>query len=40
MVTGYTVVNADNLHAAVAIAKTSPSVMEGGNMGIYEVIPM
>ena len=40
MVTGYTVVMADNLEAAVAIAKTSPNVMEGGQIGVYEIMPM
>jgi hypothetical protein len=40
MVTGYTVVMADNLDAAVAIAKTSPNVMEGGTIGVYELMPM
>jgi hypothetical protein len=40
MVTGYSVVMADNLEAAVAIAKTSPNVMEGGTIGVYEIMPM
>ena len=40
MVTGYTVVMADTLDAAVAIAKTSPNVMEGGQIGVYEIMPM
>jgi hypothetical protein len=40
MVTGYSVIMADNLDAAVAIAKTSPNVMEGGQIGVYEIMPM
>ena len=40
MVTGYSVVMADTLDAAVAIAKTSPNVAEGGQIGVYEIMPM
>jgi hypothetical protein len=40
MVTGYSVVMAESLDAAVAIAKTSPNVAEGGQIGVYEIMPM
>jgi len=40
MVTGYSVVMADNLEAAVAIAKTSPQITDGGTIGVYEIMPM
>jgi len=40
MVTGYSVVMADNLGAAVALAKTCPSIPDGGRVAIYELMPM
>jgi hypothetical protein len=38
-ITGYTVIQADNLDAAAALVKTSPIVAEGGEMGIYTIMP-
>jgi len=40
MVTGYSVVMADNLEAAAAIAKSSPQITDGGTIGVYEIMPM
>ncbi len=37
-VTGYSVFKADNLDAAVAIAKTSPQ-MDGGEIAVYQIMP-
>jgi hypothetical protein len=36
MVTGYSIFSADNLDAAVAIAKTSPQ-MDGGEIAVYNI---
>jgi len=36
-VTGYSIFKADNIDAAVAIAKTSPQ-MDGGEIAVYEVV--
>jgi len=40
VVTGYSVVMADNLDAAVVMAKGCPSIPEGGQVAIYELMPM
>ena len=39
-VTGYSVVKADSLDAAVAMAKGCPSIPEGGRVAVYELMPM
>ena len=39
-VTGWSVVKADSLDAAVNLAKTSPQLSAGGQIGVYEVLPM
>jgi len=36
-VTGYTIVQADNISAAVKMAQDCPSIPEGGQVGIYEI---
>ncbi|HEX6330927.1 MAG TPA: hypothetical protein VF129_06525 [Actinomycetota bacterium] len=38
--TGYTVVTADSLDAAAAIAKGSPVLSGGGSVTVHETIPM
>jgi hypothetical protein len=40
MVSGYSIIKADNLDGAVSMAKTCPIIPEGGQIGIYEVLPM
>lgn len=37
-VTGYSVFNANDMDAAVAIAKSSPQ-MKGGEIAIYQIVP-
>lgn len=39
-VTGYSIVKADNLDAAVAMAKGCPSIPDGGKVAVYELMPM
>ena len=39
-VTGYSIFKADNLDAAVVLAKGSPSIPDGGTVAIYELLPM
>lgn len=39
-VTGYTVIKADNLDAAVAMARTGPNITEGGRIAVYEIMAM
>ena|ERR1039458_5097199 len=39
-VTGYSVIKADDLDKAVAIAKGSPHMTAGGQIGVYETLPM
>ncbi len=39
-VTGYTVIKADNLDAAVVMAKGCPSIPEDGQVAVYELLPM
>jgi hypothetical protein len=39
-VTGYTVVKADNLDAAVALAKGCPDIPNGTQVAVYEILPM
>jgi hypothetical protein len=39
-VTGWSVVKADNMDAAVNLAKGSPQLSSGGQIGVYEVLPM
>jgi hypothetical protein len=39
-VAGYSIIKADNLDAAVAIAKSQPDVSKGMQIGIYELMPM
>lgn len=40
--TGYSIVKADNLEAAVAMAKTCPILehVQGSGVGVYEALPM
>ncbi len=39
-VTGYSVIKADNLDAAVKMAKDCPSIPVGGSVAIYETMAM
>jgi hypothetical protein len=39
-VTGYSVLKADNLDAAVALAKSSPQITSGGQIAVYSIMPM
>jgi len=39
-VTGYSIIKADNLDAAVLMAKGCPSLVEGGQVAVYEITPM
>jgi len=39
-VTGYSIVKADNLDAAVTMAKGCPSIPIGGQVAVYELLPM
>lgn len=39
-VTGYSIIKADSLDAAVAMAKGCPSIPEGGQVAVYELMPM
>jgi hypothetical protein len=39
-VTGYSVISADNLDAAVTLAKKSPQTSGSGQIAVYEILPM
>ena len=39
-VTGYSVISAQNLEAAVEIAKTSPQIGAGGQIAVYSIMSM
>ena len=39
-ITGYTILQADNLDAAVALAKSCPGISEGGQLAVYELAKM
>jgi hypothetical protein len=39
-VTGYTIIQADTLDAAVVMANGCPSIPEDGQVAIYELLPM
>jgi hypothetical protein len=39
-VTGYTLIQAANMDAAVKIAKSSPQITSEGQIGVYELAPM
>ena len=39
-VTGYSIIQAADLAAAVALAKGCPSIPEGGQVAIYEIVAM
>jgi hypothetical protein len=39
-VTGYSIIKADDLAAAVEIAKGCPSIPEGGSVAVYETFAM
>jgi hypothetical protein len=39
-ITGYSIIKADSLDAAVVMTKTCPIIPEGGQIAIYEVLPM
>jgi hypothetical protein len=39
-VTGYSIIKADSLDAAVDMAKGSPGIKEGGKIAVYEILPM
>ena len=39
-VTGYSIIKADNLDAAVLMAKGCPSIPDGGQVAVYELLPM
>lgn len=38
--TGYSIVKADSLEAAVLIAKDCPQLKEGGDISVYETFPV
>ena len=40
LATGYTIVTADSLEAATAIAKGSPVLQGGGSVTVYETLPV
>ena len=37
---GYTVIKADNLDTAVRLAEQCPGIRDGGQIAIYELVPM
>jgi hypothetical protein len=39
-VTGYSIIQANNLDAALTLAKGCPSIPEGGTVAVYELMPM
>ena len=39
-VTGYSIVQADNLDSAAALAKTNPQIAASGQIAVYEIMPM
>ena len=39
-VTGYSIIKANSMGAAVNIAKGCPSIPEGGKVAVYEILPM
>jgi hypothetical protein len=39
-VTGYSIIKADNLDAAVVMARGCPSIADGGQVAVYELLPM
>ena len=39
-VTGYSVIKADDLDAAVDMAKSCPGIPDGGQVAVYELLPM
>ena len=39
-ITGYSIIKADDLNAAVEMAKGCPSIPEGGSVAIYETLAM
>jgi hypothetical protein len=39
-VTGYTIIKADSLNAATTIAKGCPNISDGGQVAVYEILPM
>jgi hypothetical protein len=40
MATGYTIIKADSLDAAVAMAKSCPVLTSGGQVSVYETFPV
>jgi len=39
-VTGYSIFQADDINEAIAIAKTSPQTKGGGQIAVYQAMPM
>jgi hypothetical protein len=39
-VTGYSVIEAKDLNAALALAKDCPNIAAGGQVAVYEILPM
>jgi hypothetical protein len=39
-VTGYSILQANSLDAAVAMAKTCPIIADGGQVAVYELLPV
>ena len=39
-VTGYSIIKADDLDTAVAKAKSCPNIADGGQVAVYELLPM
>jgi hypothetical protein len=39
-VTGYSILQAENLDAAIALAKGCPNIGEGGQVAVYTLMPM
>jgi hypothetical protein len=40
LATGYSIIKADSLDAAVALAKSCPVFLGGGNLSVYETFPV
>ena len=39
-VTGYSILQAENIDAAIAMAKSAPALADGGQVAVYTLMPM
>jgi hypothetical protein len=39
-ITGYTILQTDNMDAALKMAKSSPQIADGGKIAVYSMLPM